>query len=101
MVDSNPVKLQPNEKLDAEIKQVYDLCGDYMQSYEDKTIRIELRFTKIKSCTMTFKFPPDESGVIAYPVEACVFELKSTTMPGKLTALLGKRVLNHINELAK
>ena len=86
--------------MEAEIQKVYDLCGDYMQSYEDKTIRIELRFTKIKTCTMTFKFPPDDSGVIPYPAQACVFELKSTTMPAKLTQLLGKRVLNHINELA-
>ena len=87
--------------LDAEIEKVYDLCGDYMQSYEDKTIRIELRFTKIKTCTMTFKFPPDDNGVIPYPATACILELKSTTMPQKLTGLLGKRVLGHIDELAK
>jgi len=93
--------LQPNEKLDAEIEKIYEECGDYMQSYEDKTIRIELRFTKIKTATMTFKFPADDNGVIPYPVEACVLELKSTTMPAKLTGLIGKRVLNHINDLAK
>lgn len=72
-----------------------------MQSYEDKTIRIEIRFTKIKTCTMTFKFPADDDGVISYPNTACVLELKSTTMPQKLTGLLGKRVLGHIDELAK
>lgn len=72
-----------------------------MQSYEDKTIRIEVRETKVKTCTMTFKFPADESGIIPYPREPCVFELKSTTMPSKLTQLLGKRVLKHIAELAK
>ena len=38
-----------------------------MQAYDDKTIRIDLRFTKIKTATMTFKFPPDEQGVINYP----------------------------------
>jgi len=87
--------------LDAEIQNIYDLYGDYMQSYEDKTTRIELRCTKIKSCTMTFKFPPDETtGVIPYPSQPCVFEMKSSSMPAKLTQLLAKRVLNHINELA-
>ena len=65
MVEANPI--QPNEALDAEIEEVYKLCGDYMQAYEDKTIRIDLRFTKIKTATMTFKFPPDEQGVINYP----------------------------------
>ena len=65
MVEANP--LQPNEALDAEIEEVYKLCEDYMQSYDDKTIRIDLRFTKIKTATMTFKFPPDEAGVINYP----------------------------------
>ena len=71
-----------------------------MQSYEDKTIRIDLRFTRIKTATMTFKFPPDEAGVIDYPAQPCVFELKSTTMPQKLTGLLGKRVLAHVTEQA-
>ena len=79
------VQLQPNEKLEAEILQVYDLCGDYMQAYNDKTIRIEIQFTKIKSCTLNFKFPADEEGVIHYPATQCVFQLKSTTMPAKLT----------------
>ena len=50
---------------------------------------------------MTFKFPADDNGVIPYPAQACVLELKSTTMPQKLTALLAKRVLGHIDELAK
>lgn len=95
------VQLQPNAVLDAEIQKVYDLCGDYMQSYEDKTVRIELRFTKIKTCTLNFKFPASDAGVIPYPVQACVFEMKSTTMPQKLTQLLAKRTLNHIEELAK
>ena len=81
MVEASTVQLQPNEVLDAEIQKVYDLCGDFMQSYEDKTIRIEIRFTKMKTCTMTFKFPADDDGVIAYPNTACVFEMKSTTMP--------------------
>ena len=88
--------------LEAEIEKVYELCGDYMQSYEDKTVRIEIRHSKIKTCTLTFKFPADEAtGVIAYPAEACVLEMKSTTMPPSLTQLLSKRVLNHITELAK
>lgn len=72
-----------------------------MQSYEDKTVRIELRFTKIKTCTLTFKFPASEEGVIPYPTQACVFAMKSTTMPQKLTQLLAKRTLNHMEELAK
>lgn len=50
---------------------------------------------------MTFKFPADDSGLIPYPEEACVLELKSTTMPAKLTGLIGKRVLKHIEDLAK
>lgn len=98
---STAVALQPNAVLDAEIQKIYDLCGDYMQSYEDKTVRIEIRFTKIKTCIMTFKFPPDDNGAIPYPRQACVLELKSTTMPQKLTALLAKRVIAHIEELAK
>ena len=81
MVEAVPVELQVNEKLEAEIERVYQECGDYMQSYQDKTIRIELRFSKIKTATMTFKFPPDDGGVIAYPEQPCVCELKSTTMP--------------------
>ena len=72
-----------------------------MQSYEDKTVKIELRFTKIKTCAMTFKFPADDSGVIPYPAEQCVYELKSNTMPAKLTTLLHKRVLAHIAEQHK
>jgi len=93
--------LQPNAVLDAETEKIYELCGDYMQTYDDKTIRIEIRCSRIKTCTMTFKFPADDAGVISYPTEACVLELKSTTMPQKLTQLLGKRVLTHIAELAK
>ena len=83
MVEAKP--LQPNEKLDAEIQKIFDTCGDYMQSYDDKTVRIEIRFTKIKACTMTFKFPPNDDGVIDYPAKACWFELKSSSMPAKLT----------------
>jgi len=72
--------------LEAETLEVYEVCGDFMQSYADKTVRIELRTTKIKTCTMTFKFPADDAtGVIPYPEEACVLEMKSTTMPPKLT----------------
>ena len=88
--------------LEAEIEKVYEICGDFMQAYEDKTVRIEIRPTKIKTCTLTFRFPADEAtGVIAYPAEACVLEMKSTTMPPRLTQLLGKRVLAHVAERAK
>ena len=66
MVES-AVPTQPNAALDAEIEKVYAECGDFMQSYEDKTIVIELRFTKIKTGKMTFKFPPGDDGVIQYP----------------------------------
>lgn len=101
MVEAVAVQLQSNAILEAETQKVYELCGDYMQTYDDKSIRIEIRCTKIKTCTMTFKFPADDSGVIPYPAEACVLELKSTTMPQKLTQLLGKKVIAHIAELAK
>ena len=49
---------------------------------------------------MKFMFPADDDGAIRYPAEACVLQLKSTTMPAKLTGLLQKRVLKHIEELA-
>ena len=96
MVEANPTPaLQTNEKLEAEILKIYEECGDNMQSYDDKTIRIELRFTKIKAAIMTFKFPADDSGIIPYPAQACVLELKSTTMPAKLITILGKKVIKH------
>lgn len=102
MVEAVRASLQENVVLEAEIEKVYEVCGDFMQSYDDKTVRIELRCSKIKTCTMTFKFPADEAtGVISYPAEACVLEMKSGTMPQKLTQLLGRKVLNHIIALAK
>ena len=94
-------QVQPNAIVDGEIQKVYELCGDFMQSYDDKTIRIDLRFSKIKTCTMTFKFPPDEHGFVAYPGVPAVLELKSTTLPAKLTELLAKKVLAHMEAQAK
>ena len=55
----------------------------------------------MKTCTLKLQFPPELSGLIPYPSKACVLELKSRTMPDKLTALLAKRIRNHIDEHVK
>ena len=89
-------------KRDSELIKLEELCGDKMRTYSDESIRIDMLYSEVKSASVIFRFPKDEeTGLSSYPTSAVVFELKSTTIPAKLVAMLSKKMENHIAELAK
>lgn len=75
MVQADPLSLQPNAVLDAETDKLREACfeaNSAFRVFDNKSVRIELRFTEIKTANMTLLFPANEEGVITYPATPCV-----------------------------
>lgn len=71
MVDA-PKSSNNIERLTKESDQIVKLAeerDDSIRTFDDRTIRIEMVFTKIKRGTITFKFPTkaDDETQINYP----------------------------------
>ena len=76
----------PNSTLDEEIEKLRQICGEDITISPDKRIQINISFTELKTCSLTFQFTLNDSGDIQYPTEAPAhFELKSNSMPPKMT----------------
>lgn len=88
-----------NSAIDQELQELEKRCGDNIRVYHDKSVRIQIAYTKIKSCTLVFKFPIEE--VDQYPKLPLHIEIKSTTIPHKLQALLLKRLEATAEKLQK
>ena len=59
-------------------------------------------YTQIKTATVLFRFEMDEeTGEMKYPKTPAYCELKSTTIPPKLIAMLSKKLDAHMKELSK
>lgn len=70
-----------------------ELYGDYIRTYSDKSIRIDMVYTELKKASIIFRFEKDEeTGEITYPKSAAMFELKSTTIPARLVGILVKKL---------
>ena len=55
-------------KRDSELIKLEELVGDYMRTYSDDSIRIDMQYSEVKSASLIFKFPKDEeTGLMTYP----------------------------------
>ena len=53
---------------DSELIKLEELVGDYMRTYNDNSIRIDMQYTEVKSASLIFRFPKDEeTGLMTYP----------------------------------
>ena len=85
-----------------EFEELNELCGDYIRNYDDKSIRIDMIYTEIKTASIIFRFLKDEAtGETNYPASPVLFVLKSTTIPAKLISMLSRKLEAHIAALAK
>ena len=75
------------------------MCGDNIQIYKDD-IRIEMKYSEVKSCSLIFRYPTDEDGTKTYPGQVAIVEMKSTTIPKKLVGLLHKKMEAHMKSLS-